>query len=717
VDYVQDEPEQMHDTRIVMVFATEWKKVKAVARAQNLYRTPVSNGEQMYYNSVAFAHDGNAHYLLLHEAFHAFCDAFRRAPYGSWFSEGAAQDTASYVMDSDYSRLAVFVFDRGAGNIFRNSILDWRRNPPGVEGFTKWGPDYNPGATIQHFFKDDPLRNQLWKIWSQEMRRKQLTQTRDKQKYQVASDELLYSLFGSKNAFRDAWHGWLKSVKQSTLAFGSWGRDGNMAGLSSGKFGYMVFNLPPEKKPVRDSLVIDYFPPKPSPLVGPVRRGGDEPSVGCLIAPGRKGKGKLGLCLGVDFDRKGRPAGMLKVLIQGNSQLVFDGSALNLDKKIVNLPEAMVRSLAGSEHPRLGLTVRIGRRQLFAMVRHGEWTHESSIAISDAVRSHLLSKGIGLASEDSARGGLVPYFDDGRPAYEEFSKPAPANRWRNPGDAEFGWVTKAAWRLGDKAPASLTGFRTLMYRTAAAPLTTQQSTLDKYHKALPAIVQDVAKVESEKKQQALADLSGCRLSATWEKASAPGRVAIVAVIRNPGADSIQATVNFSVDPATAVAEADASERVEMKPRSQLRIRKEFARTDRVSVGYNGFHVAIRAKIQWYGQAFVLDEQIADRPWPQLTMNSDPVIHIEGDTATVVTELYSDDNWPINGKIKYQVMPQDAVENSRIDLKVNMPSHEHRLFKQSFKVLDKTRPLRIKVTGDLLIDDERVILNQQVVQKP
>ena len=113
----------------------------------------------------------------------------------------------------------------------------------------------------------------------------------------------------------------------------------------------------------------------------------------------------------------------------------------------------------------------------------------------------------------------------------------------------------------------------------------------------------------------------------------------------------------------------------------------------------------------------LDEKIADRPWPQLTMNTEPALRIEGDTATVVTEIYSDDNWPIRGKIKYRVTPQDAVENPRMDVKMYMPSYQHRLVKQTFKVLDKTKPLQIKVTGDFLIDDERVILNQQAATKP
>ncbi len=609
--------------------------------------------------------------------------------------------------------MAVHVFDIGPDNIFPRWIEQWKRNPPSVEGFTEWGPHYSPGCTIQHFFKNDPLRSQLWKIWCHELRLQDLTHHEDNGKLVKTSDELLYSVFGSKEAFREAWEGWLAEVELSTVADRQWYRNGNALGIRLGNDGYAcaTFALPPGDKPVRNALVMDYMPPKPSPLIGPVKRGVDEPSVGCLIEidRGHSEEGRLGLGLGVDPGAVQKDAKILKILVEGGRRLVFDGESLKLGRQSIDLPAA----LAEAENSRLGLTVRIGSKQVTAVVRNEETSFEGTLPINDATHELVLSQAICLVAENAAQGELTPYFDDGRPAYEEYLKPAPANRWRNPGDAEFGWVTKACWRLGDQAPKALVELRDRMHRSADKATDVQNNALADFQKGMPEMADLVAAVSSPKKAQALADLSGCGLTATWASESTNDSAAIVAVLENPGASPIQAKLTFTVDDRKVVHIAQAKQSVSVAPHGEARIREDFKR---VSDDVIGFTVHIRADVTWNGQPLTLKERIADRPWPQLTMNVEPLIEVTGDTATVNTEIYSDDNWPAIGKLAYHVTPEGAVKSPKAEVKFEIPAHQRRAIKQSFTLIDKTKPVTVRVVGDVLLDDEEMRFTQEAKQE-
>jgi hypothetical protein len=95
-----------------------------------------------------------------------------------------------------------------------------------------------------------------------------------------------------------------------------------------------------------------------------------------------------------------------------------------------------------------------------------------------------------------ARGGIhgvTPFFDDRRRPEPDLSAAAPPNRWRNPGDRQLWRLSRAAWRLGEKAPASLLALRKALLDAAARDPASQRKALAAFGQAVAGVLQDVAR--------------------------------------------------------------------------------------------------------------------------------------------------------------------------------------------------------------------------------
>ena len=57
----------------------------------------------------------------------------------------------------------------------------------------------------------------------------------------------------------------------------------------------------------------------------------------------------------------------------------------------------------------------------------------ASLALTPEARARLLAQPVALLARDGYH-GLTPFCDDARRSDPDLSVPAPANRWRNPGD-------------------------------------------------------------------------------------------------------------------------------------------------------------------------------------------------------------------------------------------------------------------------------------------
>ncbi|HOD84879.1 MAG TPA: PA14 domain-containing protein, partial [Phycisphaerae bacterium] len=206
------------------------------------------------------------------------------------------------------------------------------------------------------------------------------------------------------------------------------------------------------------------------------------------------------MALEVTMRPPGQP-GWLQILVDSQSRLLVDGGDLGIQPVSLDLPAAF-RSPADG---RIGLNARIDRMALVVTLRarrpharsapaatpkggssspdrlaeksQAEFTAE--IPISDAARRRLLERPLTVLSRGGWH-GITPYFDDARRQEADLNVPAPANRWRNPGDRALLALCRAAHILGSHAPRRLVALRTELLDAATASPDRQRQALDNF---------------------------------------------------------------------------------------------------------------------------------------------------------------------------------------------------------------------------------------------
>jgi hypothetical protein len=204
--------------------------------------------------------------------------------------------------------------------------------------------------------------------------------------------------------------------------------------------------------------------------------------------------------------------GSLRLLIEGGTQLVLDGTDLGLERKVVPLPDDFLKAMAEGKH-RLGLNARIAARALEVTLRaQGESadrpvTFQAVLPLTAESRARLLARPLTLLARDGYH-GLTPFFDDLRRPEPDLSQPAPANRWRNPGDRQLALVYRASWRLGSNVPPSLERLRESLRAAADQGPQAQKEALDGFNQRVAAVRADVRKCEGDPEviAKTLADL-------------------------------------------------------------------------------------------------------------------------------------------------------------------------------------------------------------------
>ena len=207
----------------------------------------------------------------------------------------------------------------------------------------------------------------------------------------------------------------------------------------------------------------------------------------------------------------GRP-GCLKLLIEEGARLVMDGTDLGLEKKAAPIPQNVRDAMAAGGH-RVGLTARIATAALEVTLRAAgpmagtPAEFKASLPLAEAVRARLLAHPLAILARDGWH-GVTPYLDDRRRPEPDLRVPAPPNRWRNPGDHQLEALYRAAWRLKDKAPPSLTALKEKMLAAADKGPEAQKAALAAFEQSLAGVIGDVEQcaAPAEAKSSAVADL-------------------------------------------------------------------------------------------------------------------------------------------------------------------------------------------------------------------
>jgi hypothetical protein len=489
--------------RMAIIYAKDRKSLEAALKSDGISWNFNGGGitYEGYNAAYQFPSGGlqyHLRYILLHECTHLYqvclTGTFSHLP--GWWVEGVADTLANHVWDEAAQRLTVNVVDKPTiNNFYDDGLRRFQRepftpsaaNPRDAKSKALGGRDV--GFLLVTYFNTDVERSLKLRIWRDELLRLKLGGA-----YHEGSHRLLDTLFGSWAKLDEDFTRWARA-RRSSFHYVEWGweQDGDTL-MSYGfpnKGTYSQTDLlhPPGEKPVHDPLVMDYPRRAEAPaLVGPVRRGIDEPSIGCVLGFRKNpGTGQAGLGFGVEERSSWR------VLVDGDKRLIVDGADLGAGKQETPLPEALRKAIAVNGH-QVGLTVKIGKDAIEVMVRAGKSGAMSEIktriAVTKQQRERVMAKPMTLLS----RGGLhfvTPYIDVPLHAEPDLSAPAPPNRWRNPGDRQLYAVYRSAWRLGDRAPASLIALRTKMLAAATASAKQQAQALDAFSASLPQVLTDI----------------------------------------------------------------------------------------------------------------------------------------------------------------------------------------------------------------------------------
>ena len=320
-----------------------------------------------------------------------------------------------------------------------------------------------------------------------------------------------------------------------------------------------------------------------------------------------------GIGLGLAPDEKNK-CNCLKLLIVQGKELAMDGADLGIEKKTVPFPEAFREAAKAGGH-RFGLTAKTAKAALEVTLRAGadptklaEFT--ASLPLNEAQRERLLSKPLTLLARDGWH-EVTPFFDDRRRPEPDLSVPPPPNRWRNPGDHALAALTKAAWRLGEHAPAPLTQLRDKMLAAASGDPAAQKQALADFDGQAVALVRAVreCRAEQEAKSHALAALLGVSLNLELASDSAPSHAQMTATLRGPLAGRAEGQLRFIAEPPSLLSTVPEPERVALGAPQTLVFKRVYRLTDSTAP----FRVRAQANLTWRGEELALAADAAGRP--------------------------------------------------------------------------------------------------------
>lgn len=737
------EPANIENQRIAAVYGSSKSATKIFVTDDGLQRGISAGGEAMYYNLAGYsypsAREQHQRYIVIHEQGHAFQMALMDYPgwLPTWFTEGTADALAHHYYDPVKKQLKVMVFDRGSPmdyirlglqqyeQLKQPSILDMTDNPKLYRGIN---------FLIVHFMLDDPRRSHLFKAYRDEMAR--LRKAEDNGGKET-SRKVMSEIFGDWAQVEKDFAEYVANVdKTFNIAAGPWEQDGNRYWVRTLNNSFehgsprMDIYLKPGDKPQFNRFKFDQpLADKPTLLSG-IGRGTEAPSIGIEIdyQKDHLHRGHVGLALAVEvpqsqmslleadkkvgaFDQKSYNPDNDKVLnvkIDRGETLLVEGKSIGAKDISFALPFEFIQALQAQSNPRLGVQVQIESTQLKLVLRTGVERFEASYPINGETRTKLLERHVALLAEN-AEHRITPYLDDGRdgdPVAADLSINAPQNPWRNPADKAISRLTRAIWRLGDKAPALLKLVNDKMIAATTLGLAKQQQSLGLFNQQLPELVKAIEQSgqSKDKINQSLVELSGLNLRFEWRKAKANGERQVAAVLNNQSMQDAKAVIKLLVAGQDKVAAKLIS------PGSKAQLALTTSKSGRAS----GEPIDATAMVHWHGAEIELTAHTGSRPYPWSSMAIVQDAKAQGDEVGIVSELRGPHAGKTKGKMVVKAYPSHLFEQPVIEQEVEIKPYEIKQFANKFKLKQgqTEKPYAIDVSFEVDIDGEPVLLKKR-----
>ncbi len=742
------EPANIENQRIAAVYGSSKKDTKIFVTDDGLQRGISAGGEAMFYNLAGYsfpsAREQHQRYIVIHEQGHAFQMALMDYPgwLPTWFTEGTADALAHHYYDPKKKQLKVMVFDRGSPmDYIRLGLKEYHQlKQPSIQDMTT-NPQLYRGINflIVHFMLDDPKRSHLFKAYRDEMANKRRSDYTDGKEL---SHQLMADIFGDWPQVERDFADYVQNVNKTfNIAAGPWEQDGNQYWVRTLNNSYehgsprMDLYLKPGDKPQYQPFKFDQPMAEKSALIGEVNRGGDTPSLAIEIdyQADHLHRGYAGIALGIHIpeasqkliiaDNKAKQFGQraynpnddhfLGIKLNQGETLIVNGESIGAANISYALPFELIADLESQSNPKLGVQVTIEQKALKFTIKSANQQFVSHYPISQQTREKLLTRHIGVMSEN-AQHRITPYFDDGRdlnPQLADLSHNADVNPWRNPADGAISRLTRAIWRLADKSPAALKRLNDEMIAATTQGVQAQRASLNRFNQQLDMMVQAILSSgqDRERINQALIELSGLSLRMEWRQESADGRREVAAVLNNT-----------SEQPATAVMNITQQQNAQQQNAKQLQTRVLSGQKQQVSLTTSAQTRASSEKINattevdWLGATIHLTAVSDARPYPWSSMAIVQQAISDGETVSIVSEFRGPHAGTTKGKLRVEAYPSHLFEQSVIELAVDIKPYEIRQFTNQLQLKPGAmgQPYAVDVSFAVEIDGEAVLLKQR-----
>ncbi len=437
--------------------------------------------------------------LIIHENLHMLQGAALRNTLGS---EGFTYGGAQHVYDAQKKQLTVLVFDSAPINHWTDAgIAALQKELIPIQDMIakQWDQGGEFGSVYSHFFWSDPDRWFKWCIWRDEYYRGQVNGT--------TNLKIMEDIFGSLDKLNEVWADW---VKQRRIAFHhidwGWEQEGNTLMAYGwpwdGRYwSQMDVQYAPNEQVEYDPLRMDYPADPIPPTVGPVKRGVAEPSVGYVADLSGGGWGGFGL--GVN----GRS--MCMVIMSSDGRLVIEGKELPVPRKEFPIPDEM-KAVGRQDGNKYGVTIQIKQKELAVTVRAGKSNDMQemtvSVPVDEASRELMMTRHMSIVAKDGMF-RVKPFIDDARKTDVDYTKPAPANKWRFPAMKELYGLYRAEWLLKDSTPPSLKGLKNTMLATVDKDPLSQNMATELYKWQIANVVRDIEAITNNNAGLALKSIN------------------------------------------------------------------------------------------------------------------------------------------------------------------------------------------------------------------
>lgn len=555
VDLVGAEPPNPN-IRMYMVYASTADLMKSVISRDTGLGPPATygGGITIYANHSAYNYpSGSLQYhqraLAIHENLHML----QMIVFGTGGLEDFTYSGEQSVYDPAKKQLTVMVFDKATINNWTDAgLARYQKDKTSFSDLLSqaWSSGGGPGVILTQFFWTDPDRFLRWQIWRDEYYSGHVTA-------RTVAD-VTSSIFGPLSEVEVAWQAWLRA-RHNSFHYVDWGWEQNGDTLWSYGFpqrtaySETILRYKPSEKVAFDPYRMDYPTAPTSDLVGPVKRGVDDPTVACTIDFSRnRDHGIAGMGLGVV------DSSCYAAMIQGENTLVVFSQGISdpdfvLPRKEFPLAPDLVAA-AKANGDLLGLTIRIADDDLELTVKAGAAGQikeaKFGVPIHGSQRDRLMNEYMAVLAKSNSH-GITPYIDDGREPSPDLLKNAAPNFWRFDGMDRLETLYKSAWRLGPKAPDSLQKLKSEMLAAVEGDTSAQRKAVGDYEARILDVYRDVAAADADPQTRglALADLTGTFIFSKTSR-GANGRTVLAVTLIDRCKQPVNCTVVFPASAGT-----------------------------------------------------------------------------------------------------------------------------------------------------------------------